>query len=211
MNRLLAVRLIFSLAVPLVASLAIACSGGSDKKTDAAPEATQAASGDPAVQALSKHVETTMGKQFVEDCSKAQAGQDTGKICSFMKGERGNQRAYTLGMVASEPSQWAILELQGTEWKVAYTQPITRDNSGVPGVPWPLKPGAEVVVAGAAPCVNVREGPALNQKAVDCIRDGTKIKLAAGPAAVDNINWWQVDGRSGWVAGDFLRYADAAQ
>ena len=78
----------------------------------------------------------------------------------------------------------------------------------MPGIPWPLGAGVEVVVK-AGGCLNVREGPGLSQKAVDCIADGAKIKLAAGPQVVDNIAWWQVEGRSGWVAGDYLRYPDA--
>jgi hypothetical protein len=57
----------------------------------------------------------------------------------------------------------------------------------------------------------VREGPSLNQKAVDCIKDGTKVRLVAGPSAADGIQWWQVEGRTGWISGDYLRYPDAAQ
>jgi hypothetical protein len=97
------------------------------------------------------------------------------------------------------------------QWTLASAQNLTPDVAAVPGIPWPLRTGVDVVVAGANPCVNVREGPSLNQRAVDCIRDGTVIRLAAGPTAADNIQWWQVSGRTGWVSGDFLRYPDAAQ
>jgi hypothetical protein len=27
----------------------------------------------------------------------------------------------------------------------------------------------------------------------------------------DGLQWWQVEGRNGWVAGTYLRYPDAAQ
>ena len=64
---------------------------------------------------------------------------------------------------------------------------------------------------GTGQCLNVREGPGLNQKAVDCLPDGARIRIATGPAMGDDIQWWQVQGRSGWVAADFLRYPDAAQ
>ena len=65
------------------------------------------------------------------------------------------------------------------------------------------------MVTGAAPCLNVREGPALNQAAVDCIADGETIVVASGPVDADGHLWWQVDGRAGWVVGDYLRFADA--
>lgn len=210
--RLIAIVVAF-VTVVLVFAIAAGCGGGGGggDKPEPTPAATPAPP-DPLIQALARHVETTLGKPFVEDCAKAQPGQDAGKICATAKGERANQRAFVLGAVASEPAQWAILEQQtGGDWKVVQTQPITRDNSAVPGVPWPLRTGVDLVVVGADPCVNVREGPALNQKAVDCIKDGTRLRLASGPAAVDNIQWWQVAGRSGWVAGDYLRYLDAAQ
>jgi hypothetical protein len=206
-------------AVFVMAVLAvILISGGGDSGGSAAneppPAATEepppAASG-PAEQALARYVQTTLNKGFVEDCAKSQAATDAGKLCSIFRGERGNQRAYVLGLVASEPSQWAILENQGGNWQVVHSPAITRDNSAVPGVPWPLQRGVDVVVAGAAPCVNVREGPAISTRAVDCIADGARIKLAAGPVTADNYQWWQVEGRSGWVVSEYLRFPDAAQ
>jgi hypothetical protein len=57
----------------------------------------------------------------------------------------------------------------------------------------------------------VRVGTTITQQAVDCIRDGTTIRLTAGPTVADNINWYQVEGRTGWVSGTYLRYPDATQ
>jgi hypothetical protein len=189
--------------------------GGGDKKTteaEATPVTTPEASGSgPAEQALAKYVQTTLNKGFIEDCAKAQVGADLGKICSIFKGERATQRAYILGLVSSEASQWAILDNQGGQWQVVPSPAITKDNAGVPGIPWPLRTGVDIVVVGASPCVNVREGPSINQKAVDCISDGTKIRLTAGPTPADGLIWWQVQGRTGWVVADYLRYPDAAQ
>ena len=34
---------------------------------------------------------------------------------------------------------------------------------------------------------------------------------ASIPSNADNLIWWQVEGRTGWVAADYLRYPDAAQ
>jgi hypothetical protein len=191
--------------------LAAACGGGGNKSQPTPePSATPTGSG-PAEQALAAYVQTTMQKQFVEDCTKADVTNDTGKVCAAFQGERQGLRAYKVGLTFSEFSQWVIMGQNGGQWSVVATVPITADTAAVPGVPWPLRTGVDVVVAGADPCVNVREGPSLNQKAVDCIPDGTKIRLSAGPTAADGINWWQVEGRSGWVAGDYLRYPDAVQ
>jgi len=190
-----------------------ACFGsGSDDKPEPTPVPTEAPVGSgPAEQALGRYVEMTLGKAFVEDCSKADASRDVGKICSTFRGERDNLRAYVLGGTFSEGLQWAFLGQNAGQWSVVHSVKITGDNAGVPGVPWPLRIGVDVVVAGAAPCVNVREGPSLMQRAVDCIADGTRIRLAAGPSMGDNFQWWQVAGRTGWVVADYLRYPDAAQ
>jgi hypothetical protein len=163
------------------------------------------------VEAVASAVQRLLAKPLIEDCAKADPGRDAGKLCATAKGEREGRRAYAVGPIAGAPTHWFIVENQGGQWVVGQTISLTPDNAGVPGVPWPLRVGAEVVVVGANPCVNVREGPGLNQKAVDCIRDGTRIKLTAGPTNADNISWWQVEGRTGWVASDYLRYPDAAQ
>ncbi len=133
-------------------------------------------------------------------------------LCSTRKGDRQGSEAYVLGASAASPTEWAFLEQQNGAWQVVQITQITPANSVVPGIPWPLKQGAEVVVVGTGACLNVRTEPKVDPgNAVDCIADGTKIKLAAGPTDADGIQWWQVDGRAGWVAADYLRYEDAAQ
>jgi hypothetical protein len=134
------------------------------------------------------------------------------RLCSVKRGDREGVAGYVLGQPLSEPTRYIFLEQRGGQWQVTYSPLITPDTRTVPGIPWPLKPGAEVVVVGTGgECLNVREGPALSQAAVDCIAENTRIRLASGPADSDNRQWWQVDGRSGWVASDYLRYPDAAQ
>jgi hypothetical protein len=199
--------------IVVVVILAVSCLGGGDNEAEPTPEPTPQQSGSgPAEQALARYVEMTLQKQFFEDCSMAEAGRDAGKICSTLRGERAGQFAFVIGLVASEANQWVIVgERAPGQFDVVSTQMITPDNAGVPGIPWPLRTGVDLVVAGSNPCVNVREGPSLNQRAVDCIRDGTRVRLTAGPANADNIQWWQVEGRTGWVAADYLRYPDAAQ
>jgi hypothetical protein len=197
----------------LAGALMLACGGGGGKKGGPTPvpaTATPEASG-AAEPALAAYVQTTLQKGFVADCTKTDVTNDKDKICATMLGERNGQRAYKLGPTFSEPTQWVILEQRNGAWAVVANFPLNADTAAVPGIPWPLKLNTDLVVAGANPCVNVREGPSLNQKAVDCIKDGTKVRLTAGPTLADSINWWQVEGRTGWVAGDYLRYPDAAQ
>lgn len=174
------------------------------------PNAPTGPAGNP-VEAVSAAVTRLLAKPLIEDCTRADPGRDAGKLCATARGEREGRRAYAVGPIAAQPSHWFIVENQGGQWVVSQTVSLTPDNTGVPGVPWPLKLGTDVVVVGANPCVNVREGPGLNQKAIDCIRDGTRIRLAAGPTNADNIIWWQVEGRTGWVSADYLRFPDAAQ
>lgn len=201
--------------ITFVAVMAVTCARGAGDDARGGAQPTPAATATPtgaAEAALARYVETTLGKAFAGECAQADAGRDAGKICAIFRGEREGKRAYVLGPVASEPTQWAFLEQQGGEWKVVHAPAITPDNAGVPGIPWPLRTGVEVVVLTKPdPCLNVRVGPSLNQSAVDCLSDGTRIKLAAGPVEADGHQWWQVDGRTGWVAADYLRYPDAAQ
>jgi hypothetical protein len=208
----LVIAIIVAVAVLIALILVFACGGRDD---DGRPQPTPvptetAAGGDEAQQALGRYVQTTLQRQFVPECARADAAQDVGKICAAFRGERGLQRAYVIGNTFSEFHTWVILEDRQGQWAVVSARPITPDTAANPGVPWPLRTGVDLVVVGGG-CLNVREGPGLNQPAVDCINDGTIIRLNAGPNLVDNIEWWQVSGRSGWVSGDYLRYPDARE
>jgi len=188
------------------------------------PAASATPTGNAQEQAIGAYVRTTLNMEYAGDCSTTVPGgpaQTPGaaatvpatatRICSVKRGDREGVAGFVLGQPLSEPTRYIFLEQRGGQWQVTYSPLITPDTRAVPGIPWPLRPGAEVVVVGTGQCLNVREGPALNQAAVDCINDGTRIRLASGPADADNRQWWQVDGRSGWVAADYLRYPDAAQ
>jgi hypothetical protein len=200
-----------------------------------APSPTQAGAG-PVEQALGAYVQSTLKATYAGDCATASsppvlgqtpatAGTPTppagigstpastaARLCSTKRGERQGVEAYVLGAPQKDPMQWAFLSQQNGVWQVVLSTQITPDNSAVPGIPWPLQTGAEVVVVGTGSCLNVRTEPKVEAgNAVDCIADGTKIKLAAGPTDAGGIQWWQVDGRAGWVAADYLRYEDAAQ
>jgi hypothetical protein len=201
----------FLLPLVLVSCLVAACGGGDDTPEPTPGPTETPAAGAPGTPeaALGAYVQQTFQKEFVPDCATAVVATDAGKLCATAKGDRDNLKAYTIGNVASEGSQWVILQNNGGTWAVASTTTITPDNAAVPGVPWPLRIGVDVVVTGTGNGLNVRTGPGLQAAAVDRIDDGTVIKLSAGPAPADNLQWWQVEGRSGWVVGDYLRYPDA--
>jgi hypothetical protein len=209
--------------------------GGGDDEDDggdtavASPtvQATSTPAGSsPAELALGQYVRQTLQMEYSGDCSTASPGQSpattpgtgatgpastAGGLCSQARGEREGVQAFVLGQPLSEPERWAFVQQNGGAFQVIASPEITAESSAVPGTPWPLTPGATVVITGAAPCLNVREGPALNQAAVDCIPDGTTITIASGPAEADGYQWWQVEGRAGWVVSDYLRYEDATQ
>ena len=201
-----------ALLVVIVLVVAMMCGGGGGGSDSAAnrtptPEPTQQADASEPEAALAAYVQTTLNAEYAGACAGAQTGADAGKVCSTSRGEREGVRAYVLGKTLSEGEQWAFLEQRGGTWQVVYAPKITADNRVVPGVPWPLRVGAEVEVIGTGSCLNVRIEP--GGQAVDCIAEGTKIKLAAGPRDANDLQWWQVDGRNGWVAADYLRFADA--
>jgi len=185
----------------------------------------------PAELAIGQYVLNTLGVTYAGDCSTATVNPQPSTsvtpaggagatpaptnapaadaLCSQARGEREAVQAYVLGRPLAEPSHWVFVQQNGGAFSVVYAPEITPEAAAVGGIPWPLQPGAEVIVTGAAPCLNVREGPALNQAAVDCIADGTTIVVASGPAESDGYQWWQVEGRAGWVVAEYLRYADA--
>ncbi len=201
-----------ALIVVIVLVVAMMCGGGGDdsdggSNREPTPEPTQQVDTSDPESALAAYVQTTLNADYAGPCAGAQTGADTGKICSTSRGEREGVRAYILGKTLSEGDQWAFLEQRGGAWQVVFSPKITPDNRVVPGVPWPLRVGAEVEIVGTGSCLNVRIDP--GGAAVDCIAEGTKIKLAAGPRTANNLEWWQPEGRNGWVASDYLRYPDA--
>jgi hypothetical protein len=229
--------LILPLAALVIVGVAIAAvvlglgllDGDDDSDSDTTAEASPAAGigptpagANPAEVAIGEFVSTRLGASYAGDCSQATVSQQpptgaTGApaapaadaLCSQSRGEREQVQAYVLGRPLEEPTQWVFVEQSGASSAVTYAPPITAELQAVGGVPWPLRPGVEVVVTGADPCLNVREGPALNQAAIDCVGNGTTVVVGAGPAEADGYQWWQIEGRAGWVVSAYLRYADA--
>jgi hypothetical protein len=188
-------------------------SGGGDSsgdKSGAAPAGSSPTAQESVSveQALEQYVTQQLGQQYVGDCTASVMPKEEGKLCSAAKGERTNKKAFMLGPSSFEFTLWVFLSKQGDAWQVDGTQPVSPDTANIPGAPWPLAKGAKVVVAGTGNCLNVRAAPGTKEAAVDCLADGTVITLAEGPVSADGHDWWQPQDRSGWVAGDWLRYPD---
>jgi hypothetical protein len=185
-------------------------SGGSDKSDSSTPQA--AGTGTPGEtvsveQALSDYVKTQLNQEYAGDCTTAIMPAGNG-MCSAARGDRQNRKAFLVGPSSYEFTVWVFLRKQGTAWTVESTLAVKPETVNAPGAPWPLEKGAKVIVGGTGTCLNVRVAPSVKEAAVDCIADGTVIVLEDGPVEADGYQWWRPEGRSGWVAGDYLRYAD---
>ena len=158
--------------------------------------------------ALRLYVQRRLTQGFVADCAKAKRPDDVGKQCAAKLGERSGLVAYKLGPTFASYTRIMILEQQNGVWTIARQQSRNPGQPDIPGVPWPLKVGAEVVVVGTAPdCLKVRAQPTITANPLDCVHDGTKVKVVAGPVDADDIEWWQLEGK-GWAAADYLRFPD---
>jgi len=160
-----------------------------------------------AEQALVDYITTKLSQEYAGDCTAALM-PDVKGLCSAARGERANRKAFLVGPSSYEYQLWVFMRKEGGVWKVESTAPVKPETVNAPGAPWPLEKGAKVVVGGTGTCLNVRVAPSIKEAAVDCIADGTVIILEDGPVTADGYEWWRPEGRSGWVAGDYLRYAD---
>jgi hypothetical protein len=198
--------------VVIIALVAIVCTGGDSGDDPPVATATPAVTptvptGSQQESAVVQYVQGTQGAEYAGGCADADATADVGKVCSVYRGERQGVHAFVLGQAFAEGTEWVFVEMQGGAWRVVESTPITPESAAVPGIPWPLKVGAEVVVIGTGSCLNVRTEPAGD--AVDCITEGSAIALSAGPEEANNRVWWRVEGRDGWVAAEYLRYPDS--
>lgn len=208
-GRLTAPFAVASLTVALLLLTACSSSGGNSSTTPGPTgQATSAPVAEPE-EALGIYVQRRLSQGFVADCDDAQRPDDVGKQCATRLGERNGLIAFALGPTFSEYTQILILQQLDGAWTIAAQEAHDPDGPDVPGIPWPLDVGAEVVVAGAAPdCLKVRQEPALTGQELDCISDGTSATIIAGPQHADEIEWWQLE-NLGWAASNYLRYPDS--
>ncbi len=207
-------------AITLVAGLALACSSGGGTKqltgtppSTLPPGVTPSLSGTPVVSAedaLARYVQRTLSQGFVPDCAKEKRPDDVGKQCATFRRKRGDLLAYELGPTFSNPTRILILKPEAGDWTLQNIINVDPNQPSVPGIPWPLQVGAQVVVTGTTPdCLKIRAAPGIGSGQTDCIKDGAKGTVVAGPVDQDNIEWWQLKDL-GWAAGDYLRYPEEA-
>lgn len=158
-------------------------------------------------QALAQYVREQLGAGWAGDCDRANVLTDTGKYCARAAGEREGLHAYRLARTFAEPTHWAFLNQDEGIWRLTAIQEIQEEDTA-PGVPWPLKVGAQVVVAGTGSCLNIRAQPRPDAPVLNCIRDGVERTVTEGPRIVDGRRWWVLDGE-GWAVDNYLRYPDA--
>ena len=201
MNRLAAGALL------LTAGVVLGCSSSDDGRPTSTPDPTERfeqliATAGPAEEVLRTWVQEHLSQGFVPRCQDAQRPGDVGKQCARLHSQRDGRIAYQLGPTFSELARLFILELDNGVWTILVEETYSGELTTIP---WPLTVGADVVVAVDSECLQVRDQPGLNGVPVDCLDDGTRVTIGAGPTDRDGLTWWRLTGQ-GWVAGNWLRY-----
>ncbi|MBI5289382.1 MAG: hypothetical protein HY873_10475 [Chloroflexi bacterium] len=211
-------RLAIFLTLGAASLIASACfiGGGSGSKT---PEATPTPPLPTAEDVISAWVRENRNVDYVGDCSKAKAGVDVGRLCSTLVGQRGRNRAYTIGPTFSEYTATLLMEEDASAgWAVLSV--TNRDpNAEVPGIDWPLAPGDRVIFIGLGPddCLSIREQPSLQGNRTICMPDGTEAIIQddaiVGPKGLeaDGFTWWHVagDGFDGYAVDVYMRLPES--
>lgn len=196
--------------VVLIAMIMMAgCFGGGDDTPDATATPTLPGPED----AIADWVDKNRSVGYVGDCSKANPGEDAGKLCSSQIGERGRRRAYSIGPTFSEPTALAILEDTAQGWTIHSVENQDPSQQQIPGIDWPIEAGDRVIVIGLGEndCLSIREQPTIEAARTICMPDGTTAIVQEGPVEADGFTWWRIagEGFSGWGAGDWLRLEEA--
>lgn len=198
-----------TIAIATIAIFAAACSGGGDSEPKATPTPTKPGPTD----AIAQWVADNRNVGFLPNCADAVRGQDTGKVCVSLKGQRGTLQAYDMGPTFAQPTALVLVEEQTDAWVVISVENIDLSGGAVPGIPWPLQIGDPVVVVGLVDpdCLRIREQPSQSAAQLLCVPQGTRLIVQEGPVDADTFTWWRVtgDGIAGWAAATWLRLEDA--
>lgn len=209
------VRLLhFGLAAIVVAFVVSGCIGGGGSDADKTPDPTATPEAPGPEDVIAAWVRDNRSVDYVGDCSAAQEGVDTGKICSSQAGTRGRVRAYTLGPTFSEYTSTMLMEeVAETGWTVVSV--TNRDpNASVPGIEWPLQEGDRVIFIGLGEeCLSIREQPTILANRTICMADGSEAIILEGPVEADGYTWWRVagDGFNGWAVSVYMRLPEAIE
>ncbi len=200
-----------AVALCAAAVFVAACGLVGDDAPNESP-ATPAASQPPAVppeEALRIYVGRRLNQGFIADCDAARRPDDVGKQCARLRGERESMLAYELGPTFGEFTRLIILQQAADSWTIAHLENRDPNLPPVPGIPWPLQVGTNVIVTGTGDCLHIRERPGLQAPQLTCLDDGTAVTISSGPVQIDDFEWWQLEGY-GWSAGNWLRYPEEA-
>jgi hypothetical protein len=204
-------RCAVALAVLAASLLTGGCLFGGDG--DDAPDATPTPTLPGPEDAIAGWVDANRSVAYIGDCSKANPGEDSGKLCSLQIGERGRRRAYSIGPTFSEPTALAIVEDTAQGWTIYSVENQDPSQQGIPGIDWPIEPGDRVVIIGLGEndCLSIREQPSVEAARTICMPDGTTAIVQEGPVDADGYTWWRLSGEgfNGWGAGDWLRLEEA--
>lgn len=206
-------RILFGAIVVAASVVALACgvTGSEGDQETATPTAldTTPTSSTPPEAALRLFVQRRLNLGFVTSCAQATRPEDVGKHCARLRGERDGLLAFELGPTFAPHTRLIILERVGDAWTIVRLENVDTSGPGVPGIPWPLRTGANVVVAGTTECLRVRDRPGMRADTVACLENGTPVTIVAGPVVIDTFEWWQLEGY-GWSASNWLRYLEEA-
>jgi len=88
----------------------------------------------------------------------------------------------------------------------APASPAASQTPGPSTGPGKFKGGDAVVVTGTGDCLNVRVKAGRENDAIVCVKDGTELKITAGPETASELTWWKVRTElgEGWAAEDYL-------
>jgi hypothetical protein len=112
-----------------------------------------------------------------------------------------------------ETTKSALVEQKPEGWTIISVTNRDPSAGAVPGIPWPLQVGDQVIVIGLGEtdCLRIREQPTQQGKQLTCVPDGTTAIIQEGPTDAETFTWWRIagEGFNGWAAGAWLRLPDA--
>jgi hypothetical protein len=206
-------RLLAFVAVCGVGLALAACSSGPSK-----PKASPTPSVPTPEDVIGQWVHTNRNVDYLGNCQLAKQGVDIGKLCVSVAGTRGKLRAYNLGPTFSDPTALAMVEQQkDNTWKLLTVTNNDPSAGDVPGIPWPLEVGDQVVVVGLADgdCLKIHDTPSQTGKQSACEAQGATGIIQEGPTQAENFTWWRVSGNgpagafNGWAVDKWLRLSSA--
>lgn len=165
---------------------------------DASPTSTATAEPPPAtaLEAVGRFLEND-GQNFVGECPGPDDPPDN-SYCAREAGMSGSQIAFFVGPVFSEFSDEFFVRPEGNGFIVDHIEPAPCGGQA----PCPPVIGATVEITTEG-CVNARSQPTITASINECVEDGTRAKLVAGPTQADARTWVELEGL-GWVSAGFI-------